>query len=132
MNPTGLVAGAIESLVAEREQLASRLQKVDAAISAVREAFHLPQPAPARPERTPSPTKKNGNGRSSELTVDAITKALKAGPMKPGDLSSALGVERARLRSRLAEMETRGVVVSTGVTMSRRVALAGSRPKEAP
>ncbi len=136
MNRNGHIAGAIAELLAEREHLAARLAKVDAAIAAVREAFQLPS-QPSAADRIQQPRERvkstsNGNGHRAELTDGAIVEALKAGPIKPGELGAALGVERARLRARLAQLEARGVVVSTGVTASRRVALAGSRPKEAP
>jgi DNA-binding MarR family transcriptional regulator len=44
--------------------------------------------------------------------------------MSPGELARTLGVDRAILRPQLRALEQRGIIVSTGVTASRRVALA--------
>jgi hypothetical protein len=128
------IGAAVDELHAEREHLVARLAKVDAAITAVREAFHLP---PATPRVTPkrhAPTKAahNGNGRR-ELRDDAILETLRGVTLSPGDLAARLGVDRARLRSRLTHLEEHGLITSTGATTTRRVGLARALPpKEAP
>jgi hypothetical protein len=128
------IARAIEELTTERAMLQARIGKIDAALAHMRELFHLPGP---KPRRAPTPASSgnghaNGNGHST-LSVEAIRSALQNGPLSPGDLSAALGVERAKLRLALKQYETAGVIVSTGATGNRRVALAAGAPaKEAP
>jgi biotin operon repressor len=84
-----------------------------------------------KPSRAAKPSG-NGNGHGA-LSADAIRAALRDGPVSPGVLASTLGVERSRLRYNLAQLEKQGVVISTGSTANRRVALAPHRAaKEAP
>lgn len=128
------VSAAVDELVAERAHLVARLAKVDAAIVAVREAFHLPPMAPGRPSgpRAAAKPSPNGHGRV-ELRDEQIIDALRAGPMSPGELSTQLGVERSRMRSRLARMEAAGSVNCVGATATRRISLTSAAPaKEAP
>jgi DNA-binding transcriptional ArsR family regulator len=128
------ISAAVDELVAEREHLVARLAKVDAAIVAVREAFHLPLMAARRPSTSSAAAKpsRNGNGRVG-LSDKQITDALRAGPMSPGELSTQLGVERSRVRARLARLEAEGFVNSVGATSTRRIYLTSAAPaKEAP
>lgn len=133
------IASAVTELLAERDHLAARLQKVDTAIAAVRDAFHLPAPAAAVPRanghRVPmEKPERKPNGKGRDELDNAIRTALRNGPLSPGELGTALGgVERVRLRRRVAHLEAGGVLAVTGVTMSRRVALVSATPaKEAP
>jgi hypothetical protein len=120
------VARAIAELETERANLATRLDKVDVAIASLRELFHLPA-AVARPRGS------NGNGHPHDPDVDArIRAALKTGPLSPGALGAAVGLERAELRVRIRELEHAGVLACSGATASRRIALAGAPAKEAP
>jgi DNA-binding transcriptional ArsR family regulator len=130
------IAAALEQFELERTNLLARLAKLDNLIAQTRDVFHLPngngrkanEPAP-KPARAP---KASGNGHG-DLSADAIRAALKNGPLSPGKLVEQLGVERARLRYQLVKLEEQGVVISTGSTANRRVALAPHRTaKEAP
>jgi predicted Rossmann fold nucleotide-binding protein DprA/Smf involved in DNA uptake len=128
------IGAAVDELHAEREHLVARLGKSDAAIAAVREAFHLP---PAAPHLTPKPraaakAAQRRNGRV-DPSDDAILAALSAGPVSPGELAAQLGVERARLRGCLVRLEEHGLIASMGATATRRVFLPEHTPaKEAP
>jgi DNA-binding transcriptional ArsR family regulator len=134
------IGRAIDELLAERQHLVARLAKLDAGIATLRELFHLPAPTtPLNGTKTrlssaaaaPS-ANGNGHGHRSELDETILT-ALRDGPMPPGELAAALKVERAALRHHLKQLEACGLLVSTGVTASRRVALApGASAKEAP
>lgn len=129
------IARALDEMLTERSLLAARLEKLDTLIAAMRDAFHLP-------DRKPRVNgKAHGNGHAP-VTDEAIRKALAAGPMRPGELAQRVGADRHVVRQQLADLEARGIVITTGQTASRRVALApegsvkaraGSpRPKEAP
>lgn len=130
------IAAAVGELQAERDHLAARLSKVDAAIAAVNAAFHLPTAPVARapkPKAAKEPVANgNGHGDRTALTDAMIVEALKAGPMKPGVLSKQLGVDRARLRFRVTGLEQRGFITSSGTTASRLWALTAKAAKEAP
>lgn len=135
MTRNGHIAAAVEELLAEREHLQARLTKVEAAIAAVRDAFHLP--AERRQAAKASRGSTNGNvaprrPRSSLVTIDAVQAALRGGPVSPGELARTLGVERAALRYALKGFEQRGLIVSTGTTSTRRVSLPSQTAKEAP
>jgi hypothetical protein len=140
MNPGSHIKAAVGELQAERDHLAARLTKVDAAIAAVNAAFHLPTMPVARTPRIkkdpvgiakdPAPT--NGHGTRTMLTDAMIVNALKAGPMKPGALGKALGADRVKLRFRVKGLEQRGFVTQTGTTMSRLIQLTAKAAKEAP
>jgi hypothetical protein len=125
------IASAIDALLAERNHLRARIEKVDVAIAAVREAFHLPDE-----ENRLKGTRRthaveasaNGNRHRPALYDEAIRTALRSGPRRPGELATALGVAKYTLRQQLRELEARKIVVVTGTRNSRRVALA----KEAP
>lgn len=127
------IARAIAELQTEREHLLARVEKVDTAIAAIRDAFHLPvegkirRPAVVKARRSLS---SDGAGRR-DLEASIIA-ALKAGPMAPGAMASSLGIDRARLRYAIAKLEKQRTVVSSGTTASRRIALAGASAKEAP
>lgn len=128
------IGAAVDELHAEREHLVARLAKVDAAITAVREAFHLPpatpRVAPKRRAAAKATHRRNGRG---DLQDDAILAALSAGPVSPGELAVQLGVERARLRGYLVRLEEHGRIASMGATATRRVFLPEHTPaKEAP
>lgn len=127
MNSNSPIAAALEQLQLERTNLLARVEKVDAAIATLRDLFHLPT------ERTIGKVTAavNGNGHGA-LTTDAIRAALARGPLSPGDLAAALDVGRVPLRHRVAALEREGLLVSTGTTASRLVALAGTPAKEAP
>lgn len=127
----GPIAQALAQLQLERDNLAARLGKVDALIVSMRDVFHLPgRPTLAHKSARETPAHANGNGHG-KVTAEAIRAALRDGPMKPGTLADRLGIPRPRLRYTLAQLEAEGVVVSTGATASRRVALPGAPAKEA-
>jgi hypothetical protein len=120
------VARAIAELETERANLATRLEKVDAAIATLRDLFHLPVVRHANGNG-------NGNGHHADPDVDAkIRAALKSGPLSPRALAAAIGVARVELRGRIRELERAGVLACSGATASRRVALAAAAAKEAP
>jgi biotin operon repressor len=121
------IGAALEQLQLERDNLVARLAKVDDLIVRMRDVIHLPA------DRSGVRAPVNGNGHG-EISTDAIRAALQSGPMKPGDLAKQVGVTRAALRYHVQQLETQGVLVATGTTASRRIALAGkSKPaKEAP
>jgi DNA-binding transcriptional ArsR family regulator len=124
------IARAVAELEAEELHLAARLEKVRTAIAAVRSACHLPatRKAPATRTKRSEPSA-DGNGRrrtKAKLSADAVRAALRNGPLSPGELVSALGIERAQLRRLLVRFEEQGLVTSTGATASRRIALAAA------
>jgi DNA-binding transcriptional ArsR family regulator len=141
VSTTSRIAKVVEELVAEREHLSARIAKVDAAIATMQDLFHLPDAPRAQARRNKkdpasdhkrSSRKGSSNGHG-ELSADAIRAALKQGPLSPGALAEQLAVERSTLRYHLKQLEEDGLVVSTGVTAGRRVALAPHRTaKEAP
>jgi len=125
------IARAIAELETERRNLQSRLGKVDDAIASLRALFHLPAPTEPKPKSeprasTPAPRSSSNGGD----TVAAIRAALSHGPLSPGALAKAVGLDRPVLRIQLRALERDGVVVSTGTTVSRRVALASAAAKE--
>ena len=132
------IGRALDELLAERQHLVARLAKLDAGIATLRDLFHLPAPAaPVNGTKTrlsaaAPPANVNEHSERSELD-ETILAALRDGPQAPGELAAALKVERSLLRYHLKQLEAGGLVVSTGVTVSRRVALAPSAAaKEAP
>jgi hypothetical protein len=124
------IARAVAELETERDHLTARLGKVNEAIATMRELFHLPQPrnGTAQPKAATrrAPALHNGNGHG-DVTIDAIRAALAAGPMRPGDLAAQLNMDRAALRVIVRGLEADGVLVSSGTTMSRRIALRTTR-----
>ena len=139
MSPTtSRIARVIDELVAEREHTSARLAKIDAAIATMRDLFHLPpgeKPAAAlriskgsKARTAPTP----GATRKGDQALDAIREALKAGPLSPGELETKLKISRYMLNTHVKQLEADGVLVSTGTTISRRIALAGTPAKEAP
>jgi hypothetical protein len=128
---TSRIARVIDELVLERQHLAARLEKVDAAIATMRELFHLPNGKPtAKARGTKNVPESSTNG---DTVKAAIRKALaKHGPLSPGDLGATVGKKPHKLRYFLAQMETAGEVETSGSTARRRIALAGTPAKEAP
>jgi len=139
MNSHSPIAVALDELLKERHNLAARLGKVDAVISSMRDLFHLPAPpSGVNGKRThveprpPSAPRQNGD---DGLTDGAILDALQAGPVGPGPLAVALHADRGKVRIRVKQLEERGLVVSTGTTANRQIALAcaaTSAAKEVP
>ena len=124
----------MQELETERAHLATRLTKVDEAIATMRELFHLPGVVTAA-RKVPKPRKApatNGNGHHATPSVEAIRAALRKGPLSPGALAEQLGVSPYRLHNSVAKLEAQGVLVSSGATATRRIALAGSPAKEVP
>jgi Winged helix-turn-helix DNA-binding len=119
------IAAALEQLQLERTNLLARINKVDAAIATLSELFHLP--TLRRVKGLPAVS---GNGH--DVTTDAIRAALSHGPLAPRDLAVAIGLKVSTLKYRVAKLESAGVLVSTGTTAARRIALATRAPKEAP
>jgi hypothetical protein len=128
------IARAIEEMQTERANLAARLAKVDALIVTMREMFHLPNGHKVKatkakpPDEAVAPT----NGTKTPLTDAMILAALKGGALSPGAISKQLGVERSRLRFRVAGLEQRGFVTSSGTTAARLIQLTAKAAKEAP
>lgn len=135
MKSSSPIVAALAQLQLERDNLAARLEKVDALIVSMRDVFHLPRV----PNGNGHVAKVNGHGRARpksgrrpSLDVDAFRAALRNGPMAPRDLAAALHVNLAKLRYNVAKLEDEGVLIATGTTASRRIALAGRPAKEAP
>lgn len=136
--PVSPVAAAIAALEMERDNLSSRLQKVDAAIVSMRELFHLPKPAaklnghaaPVRRERSVKAQASNNGHRGFD--VDAVRKALRSGPMPPRELAAALNMTPANLGYHAKKLQAQGVVTMSGTSAARRIALADGSAKEAP
>jgi hypothetical protein len=139
------IAAAVKQLELERANLLARLAKVDEAIDKLRDLFHLPA-ASTNPVAKVGVLSEDGSiepGRdlrehdltrdSSAITI-AIRHALEKGPLSPGDLASKIGnVDRVQLRHQVDQLVQSGVLVSTGSTNARRIALAVSTgPKEVP
>lgn len=127
------IARAIQELLTERQNLAVRIEKLDALVADMRAVFHLPAPERSNGKpREARPVAERSVRRASP--VDALIIArLKDGPMAPGALADVLQCDRPALRYRIKQLEAQGAVVSTGTTASRRVALApGRSAKEAP
>jgi len=121
---TSPIARAIAELETERDNLRARIAKVETALASLRELFHLPAD---RHAKAPS----NGNGH--DASIDAkIRAALAHGPLSPSKLAKAVGMNRPTLRTFVADLERTGVIVSTGATANRRIALAADAAKEAP
>jgi CRP-like cAMP-binding protein len=120
------IGGAIDALLAERTHLQARIAKVDEALATMRELFHLPAAErPARTARAKAPKAgTNGHGKISE---DAIRAALRNGPLSPRDLATQLGITPGNLRYTAAKLERSGVLVGTGSTTNRLLALSGRK-----
>lgn len=150
---TSHIGKALEEMETERAHLVARLAKVDALIAQTREVFHLPTaPTRGRVPRAKGTPRKVAARRIGALTslgdtdppprstrrgawedlVHAIRSALADGPMGPGELAAVLKIPRPRLRHYLAQLEHDGIVVATGTTISRRIALPGRPAKEVP
>jgi hypothetical protein len=130
------IAAALAQLQLERDNLAARLEKVDGLIASMRDVFHLPH-VPARLNGHTAPSRKaapkpraTDNGRG--LSVDAVRKALKDGPLSPGAIEDALGAPKGSLRYQLGKLVDQGALTATGTTAARRLALADDSAKEAP
>jgi hypothetical protein len=130
------IAGALEQLQEERGVLSARIEKLDTLIAEMQELFHLPsRNATARRSRRAADTARSRRVRRFRggFDLDALKAALRAGAVSPGVLAKQLGIDRPRLRAELRQLEDDGVIVCTGTTSSRKVALAGKAPaKEAP
>ena len=133
------IARVIAELETERANLTVRLEKVDAAIATMRELFHLPNGKPLAKAREPKhsgirkarvPAETNGKGKGDTLKA-AIRSALEHGPLTPAELETKRD-RRYTPTSRVAQLEADGLVVATGNTASRSIALAGKPAKEAP
>lgn len=120
------IARAVSELETEKANLMARVEKVDQAIASLRALFHLPTNGRAAAPATPAPRAK------SDTTTAAIRAALSNGPLSPGALATAVGIERPVLRIHVKRLEADGAIVSSGTTASRRIALAGRPAKEAP
>jgi biotin operon repressor len=137
MNRQSPIVVALEQFELERANMLARLTKLDNLIAQTREVFHLPNGKPARvpmATATPAAANNNGHGNTDELdaTDTAILSALKGGPMTPGNLAAKLEMERPAVRYRVKQLEAAGLLVSTGATATRQIALAGKPAKEAP
>jgi DNA-binding transcriptional ArsR family regulator len=130
---TSHIGRAITELEAERAHLSARLAKLDEAITTMRALFHLPRvEAGARTlTRRHAAPASNGNGHDTD-TARRILHVLAAGAMSPREISARLGIDRSHLRRPLKELELAGVIVATGATANRRLALAGPPAKEVP
>jgi hypothetical protein len=129
------IAAALAQLQLERANLTARLAKVDEAIVTLGDLFHLPTTAlPTRNMKVTDAShqsSKGSNGHAHELS-DAIRAALKSGPMAPGELAAQLKIDRQALRYHVKQLEADRIVVSSGTTAARRIALAGRPAKEVP
>lgn len=140
MSPQSGVARALEELQAERQNLSARLEKIDGLIATMRDVFHLPNKtvnAATRPRTLAAVvTASKGAGKNSHRATPseaAILAALNNGPIAPRALEDRLGVERGTLRYQLRVLQERRLIVCTGTTASRRVALAPAKSaKEEP
>lgn len=136
MSDKSPIARALAELTTERENLAARLAKVDAAIETLRDLFHLkaerqaPKVRAIRVAATPAHSS-NGHGKSDK-TKDAIRAALAHGPLDPNALAAKVGLKRPALAYHTKQMKAAGALVSTGATNAIQYALAGRQPKEAP
>lgn len=119
------IGAALDELIAERQHLAARMEKIDDLIATMREVFHLPSGDTHRARPARAAPRPSGNGRRAAISAAAVQAALADGPLGPGELATALNIDRGRLRYHLLKFERDGLVVSTGSTANRRVALAG-------
>lgn len=97
---------------------------MDQAIASLRALFHL---RTAERKSSAPEQKSSSNGDRTA----AIRSALARGPLSPGKLADAVGIDRANLGHLLRALERDGIVVRTGTTANRRVALASAAAKEA-
>jgi hypothetical protein len=100
----------------------------------MREVFHLPRAAKMN-GHVEVHVEKHARPESHEcgaVLPDAVRSALRHGAMGPGELASALKVNRALLRYHLRQLEADGVIVGTGNTSTPRYALAERSAKEEP
>jgi hypothetical protein len=124
------ITDAIAAFEARKSDLAVQIARIDAAINAMRSCLDTPADDSPRVERrTPAPPTAKRELRGK---VDAIKDALKAGPLAPRELAERVGLQKVSLRPIIADLVARGVLRATGTTNSRRIELAGNRPKEAP
>lgn len=140
------IADAIEALERELAGLDDKRGQIEQALTALRRlegegmtpvgrtaaAGRLaPKRAKTEPRapREPRPA----DAEDGDVVTERILAALrKAGePVTPGHLKTVAGVSTFTLRQRLAALAKQGMVVLSGVTAGRRVALAGAPAKEA-
>jgi hypothetical protein len=121
---TSGIARALEELQVERDHLAARIAKLDALMAQMRDMFHLPARGSGHKAAAP-PAALSIPVHAPRPELDkAIRIALHDGPLSPGALATVIAVDRAKLRVRLKQLEATGVIVTTGTTAGRRVALA--------
>ena len=136
MSDKSPIARALAELTTERENLAARLAKVDAAIDTLRDLFHLKAERPAPKVRavlSPAPPSSNGNGHGrGDKLKDKIRAALVHGPLDPNALAAKVGLKRPALLYHTSQMKKAGVLVAIGQSNATQYALAGRAAKEAP
>jgi DNA-binding Lrp family transcriptional regulator len=88
------------------------------AVTAVEDGHVEPQPKNSQPQAATPATPK-----ADDLAA-RILAALAGGPMAPGPLAEEVGCSRTWLRKILADLIARGLVIGSGATKDRRMALA--------
>lgn len=134
----------ITALEQELDALDQRRGDLAKAIEAIRPLAGEEEPAAPRRSGRPSGRPKNAVKRTNERTNEqgprqraarslpddddhaAIVRALRKGPMKPGDLARAVKLSMFTLRTRVKALVKQRAVVVSGKTMSRLISL----PKE--
>jgi len=134
------IARAIAELETERAHLLARVEKVDTAIAAIRDAFHLPAVTerPARtsrvkdtPARKPSQRRQSSRHGNAEISDQDVRAFLQRGPIAPAPFYDHFKLSKHAGRQVLKQLAASGLVRVTGTTVSRRIALAGAPAKEA-
>jgi biotin operon repressor len=126
---------ALQALMTSEADHVARLAEVREVIAGLRKVLGVteagaPRPvAKARITKDPDPELRRSK---VDKAKEKIRAALARGPMSPGELAEKLGMERPALRYQVKQLEADGVVVSTGTTAGRRIALVGRPTKEAP
>lgn len=135
------IAEALTAIEAELQAVRTRADQLEAARAALQRIL-TPVAAPPRPAApaavgpptvahaptTRRATPAGGPGRHDEAILAALRRA--GSPMTPKALGAAVSLPVPSLRRVLGDLARRRLVVVTGATATRRVALSGRPTKE--